>query len=68
MRALNIIKGAWRSKVLMERGEQVPDDIVVSIIADKCASPPRPDPPRPSPSRPVFSPPLPCFAHICART
>ena len=62
MRALNIIKGAWRSNVLMECGEQVPDDIVVSIIADKCASPPRPAPPRR-----VVSPPLPCFAHICAR-
>ena len=40
----------------MERGEQVPDDVVVSIIADKCASPPRPDPPRLLPAPPLFRP------------
>ena len=56
MRALNIIKGAWRSKVLMERGEQVPAGIVVSIIADTCASPPRPAPPRLLPAPPLFRP------------
>ena len=53
---MNIIKGGWRSKVLMECGEQVPDDIVVSIIADTCASPPRPDPPRLLPAPPLFRP------------